>query len=107
MPSSPATSATSSGRSRSSTRSNGWGKDSMDTKDSRPPGTEQPWTIGGLLDWTARFLAQKGSEFPRLDTEVLLAHALGCRRIDLYTRYTDAAPEDARQPFRELVRQRP
>ena len=48
---------------------------------------DEPWTIGRLLDWTAKFLAQKGSEFPRLDTEVLLSHALGCKRIELYTRY--------------------
>jgi release factor glutamine methyltransferase len=67
---------------------------------------QQSWSIGALLDWTARYLAARGSEFPRLDAEVLLAHALGCRRIDLYTRYADAAPEDARARFRELVRQR-
>jgi release factor glutamine methyltransferase len=73
----------------------------------QPTSTEQQgWTIGRLLDWTAGHLAKKGSEYPRLDAEVLLAHALGCRRIDLYTRYTDSAPEDARQRFRELVRQR-
>jgi release factor glutamine methyltransferase len=68
--------------------------------------TDQTWTIGRLLDWTAGFLKQKGSESPRLDAEVLLAHALGCRRIDLYTRYEEPAPEDGRQRFRELVRQR-
>ncbi len=67
---------------------------------------EQPWTIGRLLDWTTKFLGQKGSESPRLDTEVLLAHALGCKRIDLYARHTEEAPEAARQKFRELVRQR-
>jgi release factor glutamine methyltransferase len=64
------------------------------------------WTIGRLLDWTVGFLKQKGSESPRLDAEVLLAHALGCRRIDLYTRYDEAAADDARQRFRDLVRQR-
>ena len=56
--------------------------------------TTQAWTIGGLLDWTARYLHEKGSEFPRLDAEVLLAHALGCKRIQLYTRYEEPAPED-------------
>jgi release factor glutamine methyltransferase len=64
------------------------------------------WTIGGLLDWTARHLAHKGAEFPRLDAEVLLAHALGCQRIELYTRYDEAATEQARARFRDLVRQR-
>jgi release factor glutamine methyltransferase len=68
--------------------------------------TEQPWTVGRLLDWTANFLKQKGSESPRLDTEVLLAHAIGCRRIDLYTRYEEIAADEGRQRFRDLIRQR-
>jgi release factor glutamine methyltransferase len=68
--------------------------------------TEAPWTIGRLLDWTATHLAHKGSEFPRLDAEVLLAHALGCRRIDLYTRYEEPADNEARERFRSLVRRR-
>src|SRR5438128_1290495 len=66
----------------------------------------EEWTVGGLLNWTARFLAEKGSEFPRLDTEVLLAQALNCRRIDLYTRFEEAASEEARSRFRDLVRRR-
>src|SRR5262249_13943191 len=68
--------------------------------------TEQPWTIGRLLDWTARFLAQKGSESPRLDAEVLLADVLGCERIALYTRYDEEAGEEARQRYRDLIRRR-
>jgi len=68
--------------------------------------TEQSWTIGRLLDWTTQFFQQKGSESPRLDSEVLLAHALGCKRIDLYTRHTEEASAQGRQRFRELVRQR-
>ena len=31
----------------------------------RPAGAEQAWTVGSLLDWTERYLAQKGSDFPR------------------------------------------
>jgi len=67
---------------------------------------QAPWTIGRLLDWTAKYLQEKGSEFPRLDAEVLLAHALGCKRIEVYTRYEEEAPEDVRQRFKELVRRR-
>jgi release factor glutamine methyltransferase len=68
--------------------------------------TEQPWTIGRLLDWTTKFLGQKGSESPRLDAQVLLAHALGCKRIELYTRHDELASDEARTKFRELVRKR-
>jgi release factor glutamine methyltransferase len=68
--------------------------------------TQQSWTIGGLLDWTARYLHEKGSEFPRLDAEVLLAHVLGCRRIQLYTRYDEAASDEIRADFRTLIGKR-
>jgi release factor glutamine methyltransferase len=71
-----------------------------------PKPSADAWTIGALLNWTAQHLSRKGSEYPRLDAEVLLAHALGCRRIDLYTRFTEEAPEEARNHFRDLVRQR-
>src|SRR5881394_3150039 len=64
------------------------------------------WTIGGLLNWTAQYLLKKGSEFPRLDTEVLLAHVLHCRRIDLYARYEEKADGEVRQRFRELIQRR-
>lgn len=69
-------------------------------------GTAGTWTIGGLLDWTIGYLTRKGSEFPLLDTQVLLAHALGCKRIELYTRYDEPADEACRQRFRELVQRR-
>lgn len=68
--------------------------------------TEQPWTVGRLLDWTAKYLADKGSESSRLDTEVLLAHALGCKRIELYTRHAEEAPDDGRQRFKALIQER-
>jgi release factor glutamine methyltransferase len=73
---------------------------------SQATAAEPPWTVGRLLEWTTSFLSQKGSESPRLDTEVLLAHALGCKRIELYTRHDEVAPEEGRQKFRDLVRRR-
>jgi release factor glutamine methyltransferase len=69
--------------------------------------SEQTWTLGSLLDWTAKHLAQKGAEFPRLDAEVLLAHAALCKRIDLYgLRFAEEASPDVRQKFKELIRRR-
>jgi len=64
------------------------------------------WTIGRLLQWTTEYLAQRGADSPRLDAEVLLAEALGCRRIELYTSFDQVAAETARIAFRELVRRR-
>jgi release factor glutamine methyltransferase len=67
---------------------------------------DERWTIGRLLNWTADFLRQRGSESPQLDAQLLLAHARKCRRIDLFTSYSEIASEQVRSDFRELVRQR-
>jgi release factor glutamine methyltransferase len=64
------------------------------------------WTIGRLLQWTADYLKQHGSESPRLEAEVLLAHARKCQRIELYTSFADPADDELRTRFRELVRRR-
>lgn len=66
----------------------------------------EPWTIGRLLTWTTGYLKEHGSDTARLDAEVLLAHALGCERIMLYTRFDEVPPEAARTAYRELVKQR-
>ncbi|HUY34702.1 MAG TPA: peptide chain release factor N(5)-glutamine methyltransferase [Pirellulales bacterium] len=66
----------------------------------------EAWTIGRLLQWTTGYLKERGAESPRLDAEVLLAHALACQRIELYTRFEEAPSESPRAAFRELVRRR-
>jgi release factor glutamine methyltransferase len=68
--------------------------------------TDEAWTIGRLLTWTIEYLGRHGVENPRLDAEVLLATARGCRRIDLYATYGELADEQTRSAFRELVRRR-
>lgn len=70
-------------------------------------GGEKTWTVGELLNWTATFLAQKGAEHPRLDAEVLLAHANDCKRIDLYgLRFAEQAGDDLRSRYKDLIRRR-
>ncbi|MFZ5829507.1 MAG: N5-glutamine methyltransferase family protein, partial [Planctomycetota bacterium] len=69
------------------------------------PSTEV-WTVGRLLQWTADYLKGHGSDSPRLDAEVLLAHALGWQRIQLYTAFDQAPAEGPRTAFRELVKRR-
>lgn len=64
------------------------------------------WTIGKLLDWTKGYLAQQGSDSPRLDAEVLLAHARKCQRIELYTAFDEVATDEVREAFRSLVKRR-
>jgi len=66
----------------------------------------EDWTIGRLLQWTTDYLKQHGADSPRLDAEVLLAHARGCKRIELYTAFDEPAGDDLRAQFRDLVKQR-
>ena len=68
--------------------------------------TEDVWTVGRLLTWTTDWLAGKGSDSPRLDAEVLLAHVRGCPRIALYTAFDDVVDEAGRTRFRGLVKRR-
>lgn len=74
-----------------------------------PPTAAVPddtWTIRRVLEWTSGYLRERGSESPRLEAEVLLAHARGCARIQLYTAYDEPLSEDVRGRMRELVRRR-
>lgn len=66
----------------------------------------ETWTIGRLLTWTTDFLKRNGSDSPRLDAEVLLAHVRGCQRIQLYTAFEEVASDELRAGFRELVTKR-
>lgn len=59
-----------------------------------------------LVRQAAEFLGKKGIKTPRLDAELLLAHALGCRRIDLYLRFDELLTEKEVDAFRELLRRR-
>lgn len=67
---------------------------------------EQAWSVGRLLTWTADYFSGQGSDSPRLDAEVLLAKSLGCKRIELYTRFDEEPTADVRAKYRELVKQR-
>src|SRR3972149_2159517 len=67
---------------------------------------DEPWTIGRLLVWTIDYLKKHGAENPRLDAEVLLAKARGCKRIDLYAAYGEEATDALRTTFRDLVSRR-
>lgn len=64
------------------------------------------WTPKSLLAWTEGFFQQKGVPSPRFDAELLLAHVLDCRRIDLYLHYQRPLESGELSRFRELVRLR-
>lgn len=66
----------------------------------------ETWTVLHLLTWTTEYLKSHGSDSPRLDAEVLLAHARDCERIMLYTAFDEVVADDIRSRFRELVKRR-
>src|SRR5262245_53004197 len=67
---------------------------------------DERWTIRRLLEWTEGYFRDKGSESPRLEAQVLLAHVLGCRRIELYTRTEEEPTAEQRAAFKALIKQR-
>ncbi len=67
--------------------------------------TQSPASIEALLRAGVRLLAET-SHSPRLDTEVLLAHALGRSRTALYAARTEAVPAVIAERFLSLIRTR-
>ncbi|MEC8336744.1 MAG: HemK/PrmC family methyltransferase, partial [Planctomycetota bacterium] len=67
---------------------------------------EESWSILRLIDWTTRYLEEKGSESPRLDAEVLLADVRKCSRIELYTAFDEVADAETRNAYKALVQRR-
>lgn len=64
------------------------------------------WTVKRILEWTIPHLKSHGSESPRLDAEILLAHARSCPRIQLYTSYDAPLTDAQRSTMRDLVKRR-
>ncbi|MBX3385854.1 MAG: peptide chain release factor N(5)-glutamine methyltransferase [Phycisphaeraceae bacterium] len=69
------------------------------------PGTAQQedWNTKRLLNWITEAFQKKGLESPRMRAEMLVAHVLGCQRLELYTRYERPASPLERQSLRDLV----
>jgi release factor glutamine methyltransferase len=61
------------------------------------------WTVLELLQWTEEHFESHGIDTARLDAEVLLAHALGTKRLQLYVDFEKPIYEAERSTFRELV----
>ncbi|AAR36494.1 peptide chain release factor N(5)-glutamine methyltransferase [Geobacter sulfurreducens] len=70
--------------------------------------TEKPeiWTIRKVLDWTRGYLAEKGVENARLETEWLLSAALGLDRVGLYVNFDKPLNPEELAACRGLVARR-
>ncbi len=63
-------------------------------------------TLIEVLRRATGYLEQHGSASARLDAEVLMAHSLGVRRLDLYLQFERQLSEAELQPYRELTARR-
>jgi release factor glutamine methyltransferase len=59
-----------------------------------------------VLKLASDHLAKHGSDSPRLDSEVMLAHALGLRRLDLYLKFDRPLTDSELTAYRAMVARR-
>ena len=71
-----------------------------------PRDKEPRWTILKLLQWTTSYFNSHQVENSRASAEILLAHALELRRIDLYLRYDQPLSRAELERFKALIRKR-
>lgn len=64
------------------------------------------WTIREVLQWATEDFSARGIESPRLDAELLVAHALDLDRVDLYLDLNRPLLEEERAAIRPLVARR-
>lgn len=63
-------------------------------------------TVLEILKKTEGYFAKAGIAAARLDAEWLLAHALGCKRLDLFLQFDRPLEETELAPLREMVKRR-
>lgn len=64
------------------------------------------WTIKSILSWTDTYFSQHSIDSPRLTAEILLAQALGLRRLDLYLQHDRPLEKQELAAFKMLIRRR-
>jgi release factor glutamine methyltransferase len=68
--------------------------------------TDVAWTTLDVLNWTSQRFGEAGMESARLEAQVLLAHALGCTRVQLYTGFDKPLGEEELARIRGLIKRR-
>ena len=58
------------------------------------------------INRSAEFLAKKGVDSPRLQSELLLGHVLGIPRLKLYLQFERVLTTDEQDKLREMIRRR-
>ena len=63
-------------------------------------------TLLELLRRTTEFFEKKGVPRPKLDAELLIAHVMRCKRLELYLRFEKTVDEKILEELRPLVKRR-
>jgi release factor glutamine methyltransferase len=63
-------------------------------------------TVLESINLSSEYLKNKGIESPRINAELLLAHILNCKRLNLYLSFEKPLTEEELQKYRELLRRR-
>jgi release factor glutamine methyltransferase len=64
------------------------------------------WTVLEVIRWTVARFTERGLASPRLDAELLVAHALGLPRVQLYVQFDRPLLPDELAAIRELIKRR-
>ncbi len=67
---------------------------------------DEPWTIRRLLTWATPYFSRYAVDSPRLTAELLLAHALGLTRLDLFLQFDQPLEPGELAGFKTLVQRR-
>ena len=68
--------------------------------------SDPEWTITKLLEWTTSYFKSHDIDSPRAAAEILLAHTLNLRRLDLYLRYDQPLSSHELERFKGLIKRR-
>ena len=66
----------------------------------------ETWTILKLLRWTTDYFQAHRIEQPRAAAEILLAHTLGVKRVDLYVQFDRCLQPHELKRFKEFIQRR-
>jgi release factor glutamine methyltransferase len=63
-------------------------------------------TVLESINLSSEYLKNKGIESPRINAELLLAHILNCKRLNLYLSFEKPLSEEELNKYRELLKRR-
>jgi release factor glutamine methyltransferase len=81
-------------------------KDSTDNITEMKSDSRKTWHILDILNYTTRYLSEKGIENSRLNAEHLLSHTLNINRVELYLNYDRPLLETELKRFKLLLNRR-